>query len=112
MNTCQTVSSSPWTDAAIIATALGALVFVISYAWVTRGGWKDSTMGRHVMTFMAAILIVCTLAVIGVVWGTDWPNRNIIRTAAWALIGACIWWRVALLYRVQHHGDDATRPHT
>lgn len=102
MNTCQTVSASPWTDAAIIVTALGALVFVCSYAWTTRGAWRASVMGRHVMTFMAAILVVCLLAVAGIVWGTDWPFRNAIRTGAWALIGGCIWWRVALLYRVQH----------
>jgi hypothetical protein len=102
VNTCQAVSSSPWTDAAVIFTALGALVFVVSYAWQTRGAWRDSIMGKHVMTFMAAILLVCLLAVAGVIWGTDWPYRNAIRAGAWALVGGCIWWRVVLLFRVQH----------
>jgi hypothetical protein len=105
MTSCQPVSTSLWTDAAIMLTALGALVFVVSYAWTTRGAWRHSVMGKHVMTFMSAILAVSILAVIGVVWGTDWPHRNAIRTAAWGLIGACIWWRVFLLYRVQHRSD-------
>jgi hypothetical protein len=102
VTSCQTVSSSLWTDAAVFFTALGALVFVVSYAWTTRGAWRDSIMGKHVMSFMAAILAVCLLAVIGIIWGTDWPYRNAIRSAAWATIGACIWWRVWLLIRVQH----------
>jgi hypothetical protein len=103
MNTCQTVSSSPWTDAAIVITALGALVFVISYAVTTRGAWKDSAVGLNIMSFMASVLVVSVLAVAGVIWGTDWPLRNLIRTLAWGLIAACIWWRVVILFRLQHH---------
>lgn len=112
MTSCQPVSSSLWTDAAVILTTLGALVFVVAYGWKTRGGWRDSLMGKHVMAFMAAILTVCLLAVAGVVWGTDWPHRNAIRTAAWALIGGCIWWRVALLFRVQHRDEQPTKTTT
>ncbi len=102
MTTCQPVSASPWANAAVLLTALGALVFVCSYGWTTRGAWRTTIMGKHVMTFMSAILLVSCLAVAGIVWGTDWPHRNAIRTGAWGLIAACIWWRVALLYRVQH----------
>lgn len=108
MSSCQTVSSSWWTNAAIIATFAGALVFVVSYAWSTRGGWRRTVMGKHVMTFMSAILAVSMLAVAGVVWGTDWPYRDAIRTAAWGSIAAVIWHRVWLLYRVQHQ-DRADR---
>lgn len=102
MNTCQPVVSSPWADAAVIATALGALVFVCSYAWTTRGAWRHTPMGRHVMTFMVSILAVSVMAVAAVIWGTDWPHRTVIRTAAWGLIAGCIWWRVVILFRVQH----------
>lgn len=102
MTSCQVVSSSIWADAAIIATLLGALVFVVAYSWRTRGAWKDSAVGMNVMAFMVSVLIVATLATIGVFWGTDWPNRNVVRTLAWGLIAACIWWRVAILFRVQH----------
>lgn len=102
MTPCQQVSASPWANAAVIATALGALLFVASYAWTTRGAWRTTIMGKHVMTFMAAILLVSGLAVAAIIFGSDWPHRNVIRTAAWGLIAACIWWRVFLLYRVQH----------
>lgn len=103
--TCQTVSTSPWTNAAIIATALGALVFVCSYAWRTRGAWRDSVVGMNVMAFMASVLVVSALAVVAIVFGTDWPGRELVRGAAWSLIGACIWWRVVILYRVQNRDE-------
>lgn len=101
MTPCQSVSSSPWTNLAVALTAAGALVFVVVYAWTTRGAWRDSAVGRNVMTFMSAIMIVSALAVAGIIWGTDWPHRNLIRTVAWGSIAACIWWRVAILIRVQ-----------
>lgn len=102
MTSCQTVSSSLWTDTAVFFTALGALVFVVSYAWTTRGAWRDSAVGVNIMSFMAAILVVSILAVAAIVWGSNWPYRTVIRTVAWAAIGGCIWWRVLILYRVQH----------
>jgi hypothetical protein len=102
VNTCQVVASSPWANVAIVATALGALVFVVSYAVMTRGAWRRSPVGLNVMAFMAAVLVVSLLAVAAIVWGTNWPHRDVIRTAAWSLIAVCIWWRVLILFRVQH----------
>ncbi len=96
------VSSSPWANAAIVATALGALVFVVSYAATTGGMWRKSAVGRNAMSLMAAILAVSLLAVAGIVFGTDWPHRELIRTASWGVIAATIWHRVWVLYRVQH----------
>lgn len=103
---CQQVSSSPWADAAVIFTTLGALAFVVLYATSTRGAWKDSNVGINVMVLMAAILAASCLAAAAIIWGTDWPYRNVIRTVAWGAIGSCIWWRVVLLYRVQHCTHD------
>lgn len=103
--TCQVVSSSPWTNIAIVATALGALAFVISYAVTTRGAWRDSIVGWNVMAFMAVVLLVSALAVIGVFFGTNWPGRDVIRAACWTAVASVIWWRVAILYRVQHRAD-------
>lgn len=102
MTSCQAVSASPWGNAAVILTALGALVFVCSYAWTTRGAWRDNVVGINVMCFMAAILAVSALAVAAIIFGTNWPYRTLIRTVAWSLIGTCIWWRVVILFKVQH----------
>lgn len=109
MNTCQTPPLSPWTSTAIIFTALAALTFVVLYAWTTRGAWRDSMVGLNVMAFMASILIVSMLGVAAVVLGTNWPYREVVRSTAWTVIGACIWWRVVILYWVQHRDREADR---
>lgn len=99
-------------DVAIMFTAAGAVTFVIGYAWSTRGAWSRSAMGRHVMTFMAVIMVASGLALAGVLFGTDWPARDAIRAVAWTAIGACIWWQVGLLRRVQReHRDEPGDDH-
>jgi hypothetical protein len=96
---------------AIIATALGALVFVTSYAWLTRGNWKHSLMGLHVMAFMIVILTVSSLAVATLFFGTEWPYRDYIRAGAWGMVAGVIWWRVVLLFRAQHRHRGGHGPH-
>lgn len=104
MNPCvpPPVSSSPWSNLAVIATFLGALVFVVAYAWSTRGRWRATIMGKHIMIFMVVILTVTTLAVLSIFFGTAWPHRDLIRTVAWGAVATVIWWRVVLLFRAQH----------
>lgn len=104
MVTCQ-AAGSPWVNVAIIATCVGALVFVASYAWRTRGAWRLTAVGRNVMALMSVILVVSALAVASVIWGTDWPHRDVIRCAAWSLVAACVWWRVVILWRIQHRKE-------
>ena len=92
--------SSLLVNAAVIATAVGALAFVVSYAWLTRGAWRATAVGRNVMALMAVILIVSALAVAGIMWGRDWPHRDLIRFVAWSAVAVVVWWRVVILYRV------------
>jgi hypothetical protein len=101
VNSCQQVSSPWWVNAVVVATWLGALVFVCSYAWSTRGAWRDSGVGRNVMGLMAAITVVSALAVAAIIFGTDWPHRDVIRFAAWASIGFFVWGRVFILLRMR-----------
>jgi len=99
-NTCQ-VTTNLWVVTAVIATALGALVFVISYAWLTRNAWRRSAVGQNVMALTAVILVVSLLAVSAIMFGIDWPARNAIRAGAWWAVAVIVWWRVVLLFRAQ-----------
>lgn len=93
-------------NAGVLATFAGALVFVVLYARLTRGGWRASLMGRHVMTFMIVITTVSSLAVVAIFFGSDWPYRDLIRGLAWSAVAACVWWRVLLLRKVQREVPD------
>lgn len=95
-----------FTNLAILATFSGALTFVASYAWLTRGAWRASIMGKHVMTFMTVITIVSSLAVAGIFFGRDWPARDLIRGLGWSAVAACVWWRVLLLRRIQREDHN------
>lgn len=83
------------TSAMVIATFLGAVVFVLVYL---RRNWHSSAVGLNLMAFGVVIAIESGLAVSTLIWGTQWANRDIIRVASWALISATMWWRVVLLF--------------
>jgi len=102
-NTCQQATNSPWVAVAVIATALGALVFVASYIRLTHGKWRSTAYGQNVMALTVVILVVSLLAVSAIVFGIDWPYRNAIRAGAWWAVAAVVWWRVVLLFRAQRH---------
>lgn len=99
---CAPAHYSPWFAAAVMATTLGALAFVVLYQALTRGAWRRSEFGWHAMSFMVVILIVCSLAVTAVLGGASWPYRDTIRTHAWLAVALCLWWRVVLLVRAQY----------
>lgn len=101
MNSCQAANFSPWVAAAVGATALGALVFVVLYATTTHGAWRRTSIGRNVMVLTAVILVVSLLAVSTIVFGVSWPYRDIVRAGAWWAVAGTLWWRVTILLRVQ-----------
>lgn len=83
------------TSAMVIATFLGALVFVLVYL---RRNWHSSAVGLNLMAFGVVIAIESGLAASTLIFGTEWANRDIIRVISWALISATMWWRVVLLF--------------
>lgn len=90
-------------DAMVIATFLGALVFVIAYL---HRNWRSTAIGRNVMALMAIIAIVSALAVSSIVFGHNWPARDLIRALAWGSVAGAVWWRVVLLW----HTPGRTAP--
>ncbi|WIM97713.1 hypothetical protein ACTOB_001261 [Actinoplanes oblitus] len=83
----------------VLATLAGALTFVITYARLAP--WRSTPVGRNVMSLMAVIVIVSTLAAANLLFGLDWPYRDTIRALSWGSIAAIIWRRVALVVRAQ-----------
>lgn len=92
----------------VLATLAGALTFVITYARLAP--WRSTAVGRNVMSFMTAIVIVSTLAATNLLFGLDWPFRDTIRALSWGSIAAIIWWRVALVVRAQALPGRHERP--
>ena len=109
MSTCEPAPGAPWwVNTAVIVAAAGALVFVAAYGRFVP--WRSTIVGRHVMTFMAVILTVSSLAVASIIFGTDWPYRNLIRFLCWASVACVIWSQVVLLIRSQQLAANLGKP--
>lgn len=86
----------------LMLTAAAALIlFPPCYHLTTRGGWRRSVMGWHLMSFMGVLGLVMCFAVSNVVF--ELPSW--IRPLVWLLIGIVSWWRLILLFVVQHNED-------
>jgi hypothetical protein len=83
------------TNGMVYATFIGAVAFTVVYL---RRNWHASAVGLNLMAFGLVIAIESGLAVVSLIWGQTWTNRDIVRVIAWALIAGTMWWRVALLF--------------
>ncbi len=96
------------TDVLVVGAWLAALVFVVRYL---RTRWFRTPMGVHAMGFMAAVLVILSLASSYVIW-PDWGGdggRQIVRMISYGLINAILWWRVAILFRGQRGASAGRR---
>lgn len=83
-----------------VLTAVGfaaAVTFVVLYAWGDRD-WFRSELGRNLMAKTAILGGLLGLSLLGL----------LIRVPGWVWIGgmatldAVMWWRVVILWRIQH----------
>jgi multisubunit Na+/H+ antiporter MnhF subunit len=88
-------------DIALVFAFLGFAAFCVLY--FLRSKWQDTPVGRNAMALMAACALLLGLAVIRLFAGPDWfdRHRDLLRFASYALIGSIVWWRVALLIKLQ-----------
>lgn len=88
-----------------VAATLQALEFIVAYHMKTTGHWRDSAMGWHVMSFMAAIASVLLLASIRFIV-VELLDRSLplwfewLRLATFASVPVVLAWRRLLLARV------------
>lgn len=101
------VTATPWwVGVPIVVSWLAAGAFVAGYA--RRPVWRNTVMGRHMMTFMTVVWAVLSFSLVTLAVG-DYPGRQYVRGGYWTAIAAVLCWRVALLYRAQR-GADLARP--
>ncbi len=80
---------------ALMFIAAAALItFPPLYHFRTRGRWRRSPMGVHLMSFMGALGMVMVFAIANVVAG---PLPEWVRPFVWLSIAAVSWWRIGVL---------------
>lgn len=90
----------------LIVSAFIATEFIVAYHVKTRGGWRDTPMGKHLMVFMAAIAVVLDVTAIedfveDVVGFTTMPEWwEWFETSVFISIPCVLLWRRIILARV------------
>lgn len=80
-------------NALLLFAALALIASPFVYHWRSRGWWRATPMGWHLMTFMGVLCEVSIFAVANFVW--DLPSW--VRPVVWASIGVAGWWRLILV---------------
>jgi hypothetical protein len=98
----------PLGNVLLLVAAVALIAFPICYhiltggSWRHVGAWRTTTMGVHLMVFMGVFAEVMVFAVANFIW--DLPSW--VRPLIWFQIGAVAWWRVVLLFVIQHSESD------
>lgn len=100
------------------STLLGTILMLASaailipcpplYWWWSRGDWRETPGGRHLMAFMGGLAIVMVLAVanfVSVVLLHRGPLPDWCRPLSWGIVLFIAAWRMLLLHRTRYRGD-------
>ena len=79
----------------------------VLYHWWSRGDWRLTTSGRHVMAFMAGLALVMCFAVASLVMrATDHGDLpRMVRPIVWVIVSFIASWRLWLLWRSRYRGE-------
>ena len=100
---------------AVLAAAAGATAFCVRFQVLTRGAWKRTPLGRHLMFFTGAVAVAELLSVARGLFG-EWPYRRVVLLVVFGVFAALSWQRWLLLEREQRTpmkgGRDMGNPAT
>lgn len=90
----------------IFASAIIAVEWVFAYHWKSRGDWRVTNMGRHLMVFMASLAAILSMIAVetliedvlsgGMPGWWEWLELVVITSLPFVLA-----WRRVVLYQAQ-----------
>jgi chromate transport protein ChrA len=90
-------------DLIMIAAAVGAIVFAVSYSFFFN--WRKTAAGRALMYFVWSLIVVFTNNTIARFAGTDYPFREWVRIVVYIGVAVTIWRLVWVLWRNWRSGE-------
>jgi hypothetical protein len=91
---------------ALLASAVGCVVFVLLYHVMTDGNWRRTPLGQNVMAFMAVCAALLTVAVARVFFDVLPDHLDVLRLCSYCLVAVVVWWRIFILIRAQRTGRN------
>jgi hypothetical protein len=77
---------------------VGSWAFPVMYAIDNK--WKNSEMGRHLMTFSSSVAFGVSAYMSRMIWG-DYPGRAVVMFSAMILLVGSTWWRAVIFLRAR-----------
>lgn len=65
------------------------LAWVVIYAVTTRGDWRLTREGRHLMAFRGSLVLFMAMGVVNGLW-TSYPCRDIVRVAVVSMFAVSV----------------------
>lgn len=83
-----------------IAATVPAVLIPIAYQVLTRGAWRKTLMGRHIMCFSAMLAALLLHATVVALW-SHYPGREVVRWLLYGWLVFVLWRRLYLMLRMQ-----------
>lgn len=80
--------------------ALGSLLFPVLYHVGSRGRWRHTEMGRHLMAFSLAVGYALLALLSRITFG-DYPGRGFVNFSAMLALVGVVWWRSAIYVKLR-----------
>ncbi len=89
---------------ALVLLAIGATGYPIYYHLATRGDWRRSAMGRHLMGYTATAALLADAGIVRVFF-SGLPGQELIRVGAIVLAVFFVWQRWYITVRAQRQRE-------
>jgi FlaA1/EpsC-like NDP-sugar epimerase len=95
-------------NALVIVSAALCWAFVVVYHVMSRGSWRYSLIGRHLMVSDGTVGTVLTLSVIRIIGGPSLDPLwfQVLRMLVFAAVPVVVAWRIWLMVRAQRANNE------
>lgn len=87
-----------WTTFVVLGF-IGAIAFPVLYHFGSRGEWRHTDLGRHLMAFSVAVGAALLALLLRIVLG-DYTGRAVVNFGSIFGLVAVVWWRSVQYVRV------------
>lgn len=82
---------------------IGLVLWVVTYAVSTRGDWRRTPEGRHLMAFRGSLVLFMAMGVINSIW-SHYPGRDLARVTVVPLFALSVLDGLRILRAAQLEG--------
>lgn len=95
---------------AFVIALVGLVSWVVTYAVTTRGDWRLTREGRHLMAFRTSLALFMAMGIANNVW-LSYPGRDLIRVTIVSLFAVSVLDGLRVLLIAQAHRRGQRRVH-